>query len=386
MAGAILDRQLTPARTSRVRFAIATRADDASIRRLLRENPMPGQISISLEREPDYFADADLPGEEKQTIVAYEGERAVCVGSCTIRERFVNGRPRRVGYLGSLRLDADQAGRFDIVRRGYEVFRELQLDAPADFYFTSIAVDNERARKFLEHGVPGMPHYELIGEFVTLLIPTVHSLPRKEADAPDRTTPPLPHVASYETVEELVECVNGYNNQFAPCWSADELRALCFLGLRAEDFCIVSENGRIAACAALWDQRDFKQTVIRGYAPWLSRTRRVLNFIRRLAGGMRLPAVGATLANAFVSHLAVAPGEPEKLITLVAELRRTAARRGIEGLTLGFAADDPHLAILRHTFRCREYRSRVYVVHWPDLGGAAGGLDGRLLAPEVALL
>src|SRR4051794_19024058 len=35
------------------RFDVATPADDAEIRRVLRENPMPGAIRLSLEREPD---------------------------------------------------------------------------------------------------------------------------------------------------------------------------------------------------------------------------------------------------------------------------------------------------------------------------------------------
>ncbi len=171
MARAILERELTVVRAGRADFAVAGEADDADIRRLLRDNPMPGKVSLSLEREPHYFADAGLPGESKQTIVARDGGRLVCAGSCAIRQRFVNGTPRRVGYLGGLRLDARHAGRFDILRRGYEFFHELQTDSPADFYFTSIVADNERARKFLERGLPGMPRYEFVGEFVTMLLP-----------------------------------------------------------------------------------------------------------------------------------------------------------------------------------------------------------------------
>src|SRR5689334_13084183 len=109
---------------------------------------MAGRISISLEREPDYFAGADLPGEIRQTVIARDGGGVVAVGGCTIRSRFVNGREMRVGYLASLRLDGRVAGRADILRRGYEFFRELQTEMPADFYFTSIAADNKRARQF----------------------------------------------------------------------------------------------------------------------------------------------------------------------------------------------------------------------------------------------
>jgi hypothetical protein len=377
MEGTTLDRKLTAARTGRLPFALATPADDADIRCLLRENPMPGQITLTLEREPDYFADAGLPGTGKQTIVANEGGRVVCVGNCSIRERSVNGQPRRVGYLGGLRLDARAAGRFDILRRGYEFFRELQVDRPADFYFTSIAADNAPARKFLERGLPGMPAYEFIGEFVTALLPT-------ESRASDHTEPE----ADALDFGELFDCLDkhGRDYQFAPRWSGVELSALQSLNLKADDFQVMRNSGRINACAALWDQRAFKQTVIRGYSPWLALARPAVNFAARILGRTRLPAVGSTLAHAFVSHLAVGQENSDALIALVAKLRMLAAQREIEFLTLGFAANDLRLTLLRHKFNCREYRSRIYVVRWPGLGGSARELDGRCLGPEVALL
>lgn len=377
MAGTTLNRQLTTAGTACVPFALATPADDADVRRLLRENPMPGQITLTLEREPDYFADAGLPGTEKQTIVANEGGRVVCVGNCSIRERFVNGQPRRVGYLGGLRLDSRATGRFDILRRGYEFFRELQADRPADFYFTSIAADNFPARKFLERGLPGMPAYEFIGEFVTVLLPI-------ESRASDHTEPE----ADALDFGELFECLDkhGRDYQFAPRWSGVELSALQSLNLKADDFQAMRNSRRINACAALWDQRAFKQTVIRGYSPWLALARPAVNFAARILGTTRLPAVGSTLAHAFVSHLAVEPENSDALIALVAKLRMLAAGQRIEFLTLGFAANDPRLTLLRRKFKCREYRSRIYIVRWPGLGGSVSELDGRCLGPEVALL
>jgi len=377
MARDVIERELTAVKTGRVNFGVASEGDDADIRRLLRENPMPGKISLLLEREPDFFADANLPGETKQTIIARDDNRVVCVGSCTVRKRFINGEPRSVGYLGGLRLDASQAGRFNILRRGYEFFRELQAAAPADFYFTSIAADNDRARMLLERGLPGMPRYEFIGEFVTILVPTGHWNSDRN-DVAD-TTPPA---------EQLIPLLNRHNSrhQFAPFWSAVELAALQPLGLQPENFRFIREGKQVVAGAALWDQRAFRQTVIGGYTASVAMVRPVLNLVTSIAGGMRLPAIGETLGNAFVSQLAVELNEPEFLIRLLAELRGMASRSGIEFLTLGFAANDPRLAVLRKNIRGREYHSRLYVVRWPEFGGAAQELDGRILAPEVAWL
>ncbi|HEX5218972.1 MAG TPA: hypothetical protein VFZ59_05345 [Verrucomicrobiae bacterium] len=355
--------------SNKTQFSLATRAADPDIRRLLRENPMPGSISLSLEREPNYFADANQPGEIKQTIVAYESSRVVCVGNCTTRLRFVNGKPHRVGYLGGLRLDGSVAGRFDILRRGYDFFRELQASAPADFYFTSIAAENHRARRLLERNLRGMPRYEFLGDFVTLLLPT-------ERRSPDRHVPVATSVGigSDTGTARRAEQLNQVNQQFqlAPHWTADQLTALHQLDLRDDDW---------FGAAALWDQRCFKQTAIRGYAPWLGFLRPALNLLARLTNSPRLPVVGSILSHAFVL-LGASPCD----LDLIRNLRNIASERGIDWLTLGFAAHDPRLKAIRQHSRCREYRSCLYLVRWPALGGAASDLDRRILAPEVALL
>ncbi len=377
MAGTTLDRQLTIAGRVQAPFALATPAQDADIRRLLRENPMAGKITLTFEREPDYFAGAGLPGTETQTIVANEGGRVICMGNCSIRERFVNGQPRRVGYLGGLRLDAAVAGRFDILRRGYKFFQKLQASRPADFYFTSIAADNVLAQKFLERGLPGMPAYKFVGEFVTVLLPT-------KGLASDHSEP----VADTFDFNELLNYFDKYGRdyQFAPRWSVAELTALQALNLKSGDFQSIRNDGNITACAALWDQRAFKQTVIRRYSPWLAMARPAVNFMARIMNQPCLPAAGSVLAHAFVSHLAVEPQNPAGFIALITQLKKIAVGRKIKFLTVGFAANDQCLTLLRRQFGGREYRSRIYVVHWPGLGGSASDLDSRCLGPEVALL
>ena len=377
MAGTILERELTAPPTIGVGFDVACKADDAEIRRLLRENPIPGSISLSLEREPDYFADAQWPGKTKQTIVARDQSRVICVGCCTTRKRYLNGEPRRVGYLSGLRLDARYAGRFDVLRRGYGFFRELQREAPADFYFTSIAEDNQRARSFLERGVRGMPRYQLAGEFVTVLI----------AAGCGRRKERLRRVAAFSS-PDLNPPLNEYNRsyQFAPCWEEKEIAALQqHAGVQLEGFCFGHESNHVDVCVAIWDQRSYKQTVVRGYAGGLALVRPLFNIWARLTHQPQLPPINSVLANAFISHLAIRGGV-NILRDLISELCVEASQHGIELLTLGFDANDPRLEMVRNHFRCREYRSRIYIVSWPRIGGAADELDGRCLAPEVSLL
>src|SRR4051812_19910538 len=113
METAVADCQLISAPAKRFRFSLARPEDDAGIRRLLRENPTSGEISVSFEREPGYFKSISIPGSGDQTILAFEGNDIICMGRCSTRERYINGRPCRVGYLGELRLDRGRRGRFD---------------------------------------------------------------------------------------------------------------------------------------------------------------------------------------------------------------------------------------------------------------------------------
>jgi hypothetical protein len=371
MARSFVESKLTAFCSRRFQFAVASHADDSDIRRLLRETPLAGAISVSFEREPDYFADRINPFESKQTIVARDGDLLVCMGSCSVRSRFINGKEARIGYLGGLRLASNHAGHTEILRAGYEFFHELEVESPADFYFTSIASDNHRARRILERGIPGMPVYQFVGELVTLMIPTRHTFnPPPKRDAA-RTS--LPDVSS-----RLNDFNRGY--QLAPVWSADELDALSSLGLLPQHFVQCGE-----ASAALWDQSAFKQMVIRGYAPRLKRFRPLANALTALIGGIRLPVVGQQIRNAHVSHL-VADSKKNDLIELLNRLRSIAGVAGVDFLTLAFAEDDVRLAMVRRNFRTREYRSRLYSVCWPDCGNSIRDWNHRLMAPEAALL
>lgn len=374
MAGNLLDGPIV--RTVRPRFSLATQGDDAAIRRLLRENPMRGNVSLTFEREPDYFRGANIAGAEDETVLARDEENLVCVGRCSTRARWVNGHQARVGYLAELRLDESARGKSGIIREGYQFFRELQRENPADFYFTSIASDNERALRFLERGVKGMPRYTFLTDFVTLLIP----VPRH----------PRPGALQFEMGDranagEIVRLLNSHGKQrsLAAAWTEEDIVSLAQWGLPLERFHCVRDGNGMIACGALWDQRSFRQIVVRDYARGISTVRPLVNFINGMRGAPRLPARGSTLAHAFLSPLAIAEGHESLLPDFVAGFFPAAALAGIEYLTLGMPAGDAMLAALQRRFSTRSYHSRLYRVSWDETSPLPGA---RHFHPEVALL
>jgi len=372
-----MERTLADGRLTRaLRFTVATDADGAGLRRLLRDNPMRGTVSVTFEREPDYFRGTGVAGGEDQTIVAHEDNHLVCMGRCTRRPCWVNGRAQSVAYLAELRLDSRARRRFRSVRDGYRFFREQSRD---ELLFTSIASDNLPARRLLESGRRGLPFYQFLGELVTLLI----GVPRQARASRLRLVP-----ATAADLPAIVRLFNeqGRRHQFATVWTEECLRGLAAHGLPLERILLAKMEGRCVAGGALWDQRSFRQTVIHGYAGWLRLALPLVNAASRVLGRPRLPASGTTLAQAFLSPIAFAAGGEELLSRFVEASFPYAASAGVQWLTLALPAADARVEELRRRFYTQTWRSRLYRVHWAEVSPPEELAICPPLLPDVALL
>ena len=365
-------------------FAAATDATEPGLRRLLRENPLTGDIRLSLEREPNAFHAAGISGDTFQMMLASGGEprHVIASGGRFELENWINGAPQRIGYFGELRAEGGLRTRRKLLFGSYRKMREFHDAGNVKFYLTTIIEDNERARRLLEAGLGDMPAYRPLETMITFTIPArlgARRLARKHA-----VRQAFP--ADCEAIVERL-AAHGSRHQFYPVWTqevmASETRCR---GLDIDDFTVWTEKDEIRACLALWDQRNFKQTVIRGYAPRLGRTRPFFNIVAPLIGRPRLPAPGARLESAFLSHLAIDEDDDEGLVALIAAACGQARRRGIDYVMLGMATRHPLAAVIRKRFPCYEYVSMIYVVFWEDGREAADALDGRLPHPEVAIL
>lgn len=377
-----------------VEFVTADASHDAAIRQLLRESAMDGDVSLSFQTEPSYFAAAAIDGDEHHAVVALENGRAVCVGGVSIRPRYLNGRVRRVGYLGRLRLARSHAGRFDVIRRGYAYFGGLRTSLYVDAFFTSIAADNGPARRLLERGLRGFPAYQYLGDLVTLLVrtdrrPCAAAAPSARVRRAFRQQGVrLRHgePATRQAVAAVLER-HSPTMQFAPNWSAEAIaRAVDRSGLTDNAFRLLHIDGRPVGCCAAWDQRAFKQIVVTQYGRRLRLLRPLHNSVSRWTGrGIPLPPAGATLPQAFVSHVGLPTDKPDWLVHLILSLTASARTMDVRTLAVGLDARDPRLLSVIAAFRPFVYRTRLYAVHWPGTPPDEPP-DGRLMGPEIALL
>jgi hypothetical protein len=369
-------------------FALATQADNAELRRILRENALEGDIRLTFEREPDFFLASSIEGDVHETLVAREkpGERRIiALGSRSVREAWINGERCPLGYLSQLRVDAPFRAHPGLLSRGYRFLRELhQARADAPYYLTTIIEDNHRARDVLESGRMGLPTYQARDALCTLVIPT--RAPQARTDGTNVRP------AGPRDLEGILRCLERYGrrHQFHPVWTREGLTdsARC-RGLGLKDFSVVtSPSGEVSGCVALWDQRAFKQSVVRGYSGRLAWARSAINWLGPLLrlGLPPLPRPGEGLAHATLSHLAVDDDQPEAAQALVDAGIRMAARSGLTAVTLGLAERNPLLSPIRRRFKGLEYRSILYQVYWEDGSHDALRADGRVPHVEIAVL
>ncbi len=367
-----------------MRFEVARAEDDADLLNLLRENPMAGEIQVTLEREPSIFLAARIEGENHQIVVARDESsgQILGMGSRSVRTACVNGHPLRLGYLSQLRTASSLRGRRQLLTSGYALVRQLHEDGQAPFYFTTIVADNRPARRLLEAGLEGLPRYRSLEPFVTLILPVT----RKHGPVGTGLTLQRGDECN---LQEIVDCLqrNARRHQFASYWRAEDLLSReRTRGLRLNDLFLARRDETVVGCIALWDQSECKQTVVRGYSRRLRILRPLLNLSAPWIGRPKLPPLGVALRNAFISHVAIDEDEPEVLLELLTAAYNESVEHRYDYLMLGFAERNPLAAAVKQAFPYREYVSILYVVHWEDGAEAASAVDDRMPHPEVATL
>jgi hypothetical protein len=358
-------------------YWVATRDDEPAVRGLLARFATGGIVQLSLRREPDAFT-ADFGSRAHDYILARNRRSGDLVGLCerVVRDTFMNGELRALPYLAGLRVVPNFRHRLLVLRGGFEALRRLiGVNSPHTYALTSIMSDNVTAKRMLGANLRGMPRYEPAGEFATFALAPGGAVRAAQATAAD-----LPEIAAL-----LLE--NAARTQFAAAWTLDTLQAYAAAGwLRPEDYFVIRRDGRIRACAAVWDQSAHRQVIVAGYSRWLARTRHLVNAGAKLLGIPRLPAPGEPLRCAYFSHVGLSgQDDAADLGALLDSARHEIGRRGIDTLLAGWAANDGLCNILRQRARRREYRSQLYLVRWPETPAPA--LDAtRRVAPELALL
>jgi hypothetical protein len=346
---------------TRIFFELATKDDDPALRRLLRNIRMDGLISVSFGREPNYFAAHQCEGQFVQVLIARDrnSDQIVGMGTRSIRDRYVAGNPRKVGYLSGLRIHPDYRGN-TVLARGYRFLKELDQDAQAEFYVTTIAVENRAASNSLLGGRAGLPFYNKIGRLNTWIIPKKHRS-KRSAQAQIRAIQPpdIPALMSFlEKVSKQRELLPNYQERDF-LFPSD-----VFTGMKSGHLHGMWIDGQLLGTLGLWDQRSIKQVVVEQY-DWRFRFLRPLyNAFANAMRKVRFPPPGQCLP-LITAALPLAIGKGVDFFGVLVDHVASSIPTDADAMMIGVSDRDP----LSNSIRCRaiqNYQTDIFTVSWNE--------------------
>jgi len=365
------------------RLELASREDDADLRRILRENSMGGSISLTLRKEPSFFDDLSVEGNFNQVVAAREVEsrRVVGFGVRSIKPAFVNGEKVDIGYLGCLRLDKQFRGT-TLVPRGYKLFSELHKDSRVPFYLTTIVDDNQYAKQILTSNRMGMPNYNDFGAYHTYVIPVKR---KKSSDSKKNIVQ-----ANEGNIEDIIRFVNqeGRKKQFYPAYSEKDLTDATGLlrGLNIEDILLHFDGADIDGIMASWNQSSFRQTVVEGYSGILKYARPIINLVGRVKGNLPyLPQEGQQINYNCVALIVTKDNDPKVFDELITSTRNRLNESQTPLLMLGLHSQDS-LQPVAQKHSVMRFPTRLYIVTWQDGEDSFKQLDVRVPYLELGSL
>ena len=330
---------------SRFQSTPANSQDDQALRAILAQTPLPGALSVTLEREPSFFAGS--PDALRHDVVAVRDtdQTIAGLGSRCERAAWFQGQASTIAYLGDLRVVPQcrpWAGR--ILIEGYRYFEKLEKVRPTTATYTAIFESNTQARRALSGGRAGLPHYLDLG---LLHCPALLVHPWARSPKSTRFTCRVATEADYPALANFLNAALRPRD-LAPIHSAEDFIAgKRWPGLKAEDFIMAWEGGKLVGCIALWDLRTFRQIRVQSYRGWLRYARPIVSSLMTLLGWPSLTPPGALVPAAFASFWATANHDIELGKLLLRHGRHAAARRGISLMFTCLHERDPLLPSLR---------------------------------------
>jgi hypothetical protein len=364
-------------------FAMARPEDDEDLRRLMVNTPMPGNLTVSFAREPNYFLGCTTMGHRCDVLVARHlpsGELAgvMCHG---IRPVYINGTPTEVGTIGQVRIAAHHRGR-GLLQRGLPLF--IERSRPDLPNFGVMAADNPRARRaMVEHPPPGFVVRDVARINTLGIILRRPKPPRRGSLDVGRATE--------ATLDEIVDFLRreGAKRQYYPVYEKDDLlNGRLLRGLALDDVIVIRSGGRIRGTVAVWDQSDYKQSIVRAYGPTLRKLRPWHDRAARLWGAEPLPRPGKPIRAVSAALVCVEADDQMVARCLFREAYNAASERGFAYLLIGLTDQDPLLGVARR-YAHIPYRSWLQASAWKP--GEVGrdlfpDLDGRSAYVEIAAL
>ncbi|WP_155370996.1 GNAT family N-acetyltransferase [Catellatospora vulcania] len=309
-----------------MRVRDARPGDNAALVDLASRCAMEGDLSLCIDRRPDFFALNRIAGDAWRVGVVDGDDGPIACVAAARRMAYLDGEPAPLGYVGDLKVHPAHRRRGTarvLAQWAQAAARELAgPDAPL---IGTVLAGNDAVEMLRRQVEPG------VRRRATIRSHSIDLLTRRRLPTTDLTV----SVAGPADEPDMVALWRrvAASRQFAPVCASFPLAQPDVEYLLAR-----RPGGEPAGFVGLWNQHDIKQMRVTGYSPRLAAARVGFNLAAPLLRAPRLPRTGQELSYRTVVNPCAS--DPETLRTLV----RHACNR-LHGqhsfLTIGLDVRDP---------------------------------------------
>jgi hypothetical protein len=304
----------------------ATRADNEGLVYLTSLTPMKGDISIRIDRRPDFFRLLEMRGSSF-VMVAELNNNIIGSSSASAVNVFIDGQPEIVYYLGDFKVHPDYRRSTVAMRLARAVLQKL-ISVNADLLFCNAAYGNEDVMPFFK-GRIFLPAVEAVGIFNVLqIIPT-----------PFKTRNTKYHLEEGPFVSSGVSLFNNFmkNFQFGPVYSESSFENTTLI--------TASFNNKVVSAITLFDTGPAKQNVLIKLPFYLKSIFKAISALNTIFPIVRLPKINEVVRILYIKSYACEPGREEALKSLIGRARNIAYENKFSFLAVGIHEKDPFLKI-----------------------------------------
>ena len=326
----------------------ASAADNESLCELSRV-PNAGQISLALERYPDFFAGAQVQNEAVEINLCCDragGDRIAAVFSTGRRNLFLNNEACWVRYLSDVRILPEYHGRRPL-RMINDHIIERERSQPSPAIQSVMFSDNDAMRGAIRRRPP-----EVLRRWKYLWF---YKLGTYRTSAVSLTTSARRHRCCHSirraTLDDVAAMQSFFDKeapakQLYPNYRFGRLTEPYYQGQSIGDYFLAFDGAELVGITGVWDQQGFKQTRVVRYGGALRWCRPLFNLHSRTATGFSLPVPGTILAYFYLHTIVVKGNSADIFRDLVERIHAEYRGRDYLYFVCGLFSHDPLVRVI----------------------------------------
>lgn len=318
-------------------------AYDAQIRALCKL-PVSGNISLALEREPEYSVGANIQCNQPEVYVCLDRDSNLVCGVFNIgfRDIYFHTEAKRARYLCDLRIHPDYRGS-SLLYRIIQKVKRLNLVEDGIPAQTIVFGDNlnmlniiSRSRHLSNGG--HIPTYHFAGKYISTLL----GLKQPKQSITD-------FKIRQATMEDLPDLQNfmdreGRKINYFPIYRLEDLHHDFYRGIHISDYFLAFKAGQLVGICGVWNQKSFKQTRITAYSRSYQLIRPFYNLLAMLRRANTLPPAGSLVNYLYLHTILISDRDPTFFEAIVQVMVNHFRNSTFDYLLCGLAENDPLLA------------------------------------------